>query len=226
MFFSTFLCFCPSQDLQSLCKWPNRAERVLAFVDVVQLTSQSDWLQTDSFRSIGKSFTAFATALQFHWFLLNSTKGGHAVASNKQFWQVTLGWPDVCHEPFKWWALSWLSQSSNRTLSFQNCHIITEIEVGSKCAQIPPAQYTVRDFSIFQEIFDFFFFSSELTNEPFRWNILCKLLWKFEVDDRTSDNIDVKCCFPSVTGSSWIGVFFEACLFVDTVVLYLVWHSC
>lgn len=159
MFFSTtFLCFCPSQDLQSLCKWPNRAERVLAFVDVVQLTSQSDWLQTDSFRSIGKSFTAFATALQFHWFLLNSTKGGHAVASNKQFWQVTLGWPDVCHEPFKRWALSWLSQSSNRTLSFQNCHIITEIEVGSKCAQIPPAQYTVRDFSIFQEIFDFFFF--------------------------------------------------------------------
>lgn len=97
----------------------------------------------------------------------------------------------------------------NQPQSFQNCHVVTEMEVESKHALITPARYAAQNFSIFQDIFDF-----GLTNEPFRWNGLCKLLWKFEVGDRRSDNIDVRCCFPSVTGSSWIGVFFEACLFV------------
>lgn len=45
----------------------------------------------------------------------------------------------------------------NQPQSFQNCHIVTEIAVDSKHALITPARYTVQDFSIFQEILDFFF---------------------------------------------------------------------
>lgn len=46
----------------------------------------------------------------------------------------------------------------NQPQSFQNCHIVTKIAVDSRHALITPARYTVQDFSIFQEIFDFFFF--------------------------------------------------------------------